>query len=544
MTERDDHRESDCAAACLRALAAPGRSLLHHAAIAQVAGQAGTVSMWAGMVLALRSSTGLTTCAIALIGGAVLRLGAYHYAEREAQRGAAAIAARIAASATPVVNPAAAAADPAGTAWRTMDLSRRIGEFQRRHLPARLAAAPSAATVLVVVLLTHWPAAILMLLATPIIPVNLYAIGLATRAAAAAELEATRDLSARLHDRFRGLHTLTALRAVAAERARIHSAALGLQCSAMTVLRRAVLAGSVLDTVITAAVAIIATYCGLVLLGYLRLPGTPALSFASALFVLVLAPLYFAPWRELAAGYHLRDSALAAVDELSRAATVPAHTAEAAGDRPAHPPSLSAREVEVRVLRGLDIEVPAGTSLALTGPSGSGKTTVLNLFAGLVIPESGRITVDGLPPHPGGCSWLGHRTAILTGTLADNLRLGTPNASAEDIHDALARVGLSELLERLPHGIETPIGAEGFGLSAGEGQRLALARALVRDAPLWLVDEPTAHLDAAAEAALLPVLTAAWSGRTVAVATHSPAVAALADSILDLETTSRPVRIS
>ncbi|WP_405494567.1 ATP-binding cassette domain-containing protein [Nocardia sp. NBC_00511] len=526
-------RGSDRTTALLGALAAPGQAALRRSAIARVFGLLGTVSMWGAVVTALTSDDSAQWLPV-LAGGALLRLCGYHYADRAARLGGAAIAAHVAESVTPVANPATAAADPAGTAWRMLDLGRRIGEFQRHHVPARLAAAPSAAAVLLVVAVTHWPAAVLLLLATPIIPANLWVLGLSTRAAAAAELEASRLLSARLHDRFRGLHTLTALHAIASERERIRSAAAGLQRSAMMVLRRAILAGTVLDAVVTIAVAVIATYCGLTLLGYLALTATPVLSFGAALFVLVLAPVYFAPWRDLATGYHLRDSALAATAELACAIAGSATSADTPISRSTHPPALSAHDVAVRALRGLDIEVRPGTILALTGPSGSGKTTILSLFAGLMTPDRGHVTIDDRPPLPGSCSWLGHQTAILAGSLADNVRLGSPEASTPQVRDALERAGLSALLNSLPHGIDTAVGADGAGLSTGEAQRLSLARALLRDAPLWLVDEPTAHLDAATEAALLPTLAAAWSGRTVVVATHSPAVAALADLTLDL----------
>ena len=130
---------------------------------------------------------------------------------------------------------------------------------------------------------------------------------------------------------------------------------------------------------------------------------------------------------------------------------------------------------------------------------------------------------------PGAASWIGQQTVILPGTVADNLRLGNADASPAALWDAAERAGLGTLLARLPTGLDAPIGERGWGVSTGEAQRVAIARALLRDAGLWLLDEPTAHLDAESEAALVDTLAEAVRGRTVLIATHSPTVAAIAD---------------
>ena len=182
--------------------------------------------------------------------------------------------------------------------------------------------------------------------------------------------------------------------------------------------------------------------------------------------------------------------------------------------------------------------VPAGTVVVVRGRSGAGKSTLLAVLAGLIQPASGLVQIDGRLPQPGAASWIGQQTVILPGTLADNLRLGNADASPAALRDAAERAGLGTLLARLPTGLDAPLGERGWGVSTGEAQRVAIARALLRDAGLWLLDEPTAHLDAESEAALVDTLAEAARGRTVFIATHSPKVAAIADQhweIVDTE---------
>ena len=175
---------------------------------------------------------------------------------------------------------------------------------------------------------------------------------------------------------------------------------------------------------------------------------------------------------------------------------------------------------------------------AVVGPSGVGKTTLLSLIAGLRQPTTGTVrwvTPTGAwSPQLGGCAWIGQQTVLLPGSIGDNVRIGRPTASQSEIEQAVAAAGLADVVARLPEGLDTLLGEGGSGVSTGEARRIAIARAFLSDAALWLLDEPTAHLDPDAEAHVIDALHRATQGRTVVVATHSAALARAADTVLSL----------
>jgi ATP-binding cassette subfamily C protein CydD len=138
------------------------------------------------------------------------------------------------------------------------------------------------------------------------------------------------------------------------------------------------------------------------------------------------------------------------------------------------------------------------------------------------------------PPHLGGCAWIGQQTVLLPGSISDNIRIGRPTASQAEVEHAVAAAGLCDVVARLPDGLNTMLGERGAGVSAGEARRIAIARAFLRDAALWVLDELTAHLDPDAEAQVIDALQGATRGRTVIVATHSAALARSADTVLTL----------
>jgi ATP-binding cassette subfamily C protein CydD len=310
--------------------------------------------------------------------------------------------------------------------------------------------------------------------------------------------------------------------------------------------------------VITCSIAICATYVGLVLLGYLHLPWTPGLGLVDGLLVLVLCPVYFAPLREHASGYHERDEALAAAAILTRSSPRAAAVSDVRlpavvpVDQPTRrlrsAPSIELDRLTVAfagaeraVLDDVTAVLPPGMIAVLAAPSGEGKTTLLRVVAGLQAATSGGVrlrdpaTGHSVAPRPGQASWIGQQTVLLAGTLAHNIALGAPSATITDIEQAASRAGLDALIIRLPGGLATEVGERGWGISAGEARRVALARALLRDAALWLLDEPTAHLDSGTERQLLDSILSAAAGRTVLMASHSSAVIDGADVIWRLD---------
>jgi ATP-binding cassette subfamily C protein CydD len=189
-------------------------------------------------------------------------------------------------------------------------------------------------------------------------------------------------------------------------------------------------------------------------------------------------------------------------------------------------------------LTGLDLEVAPGQIVALLGPSGAGKTTVLNLLLGLAPLSQGELTIDGarlsaLGAITGSIAWMGQVPTLMPGSIAANIGLARPGATAEEIAAVADKAGLGPLLSA--RGLGTLLDERGSGLSGGERQRIALARALLKPAAILLLDEPTAHVDAAAEDALIAAIARAARGRTTLIATHSARLASIADTIIRLE---------
>jgi ATP-binding cassette subfamily C protein CydD len=270
--------------------------------------------------------------------------------------------------------------------------------------------------------------------------------------------------------------------------------------------------------------------------------------------VLLICPMYFSPMRASAAAFHQRERAAVAAAALSRmteptlaAPAAPAVAGAAALSRPwqAEPIGVTLNALRYRYpgadldTISADVDIAAGTWTALTGASGSGKTTLLSLIAGLREPSGGRIewqsSMGGQTPVLGECVWIGQQTVLLEGSLRDNIRLGRLEATDREVRRAASAAGLDIVLDRLPHRLDTRLGEGGWGISTGEARRVAIARALLRGPQLWLLDEPTAHLDVDSERELIEAVGRAAEGCTVVVATHVPALTAVADRVLVID---------
>ena len=413
------------------------------------------------------------------------------------------------------------------------------GHFSR-FAPARLASALAPILIIAAVAVAT-PVAAGILLAT-LIPFGLV---MALAGGAAAEESrrqflALERLSGLFLDRVRALPVVLAFQAEGAVTRDLAVAADDLARRTIRVLRVAFLSSGALEFFAALSVALVAVYCGFNLLRLLPFPVPEQLDLKRAFFALALAPEVYAPLRRLAAAYHDRQAAEAAALTLAAlpapAPPPPAATFDAA-------PAIRFRAVtvaydETPVFDGFDLDVAPGEIVALLGPSGSGKTTLLNLLLGLAPLSGGEVLVgDRRLSHLGSIAasvaWAGQAPVILPGTLADNLALAHPSASRDDLEQAARAVGLAEVLDGRG-GLDTRLDERGAGLSGGERRRLGLARAMLKPAPILLLDEPTADLDAASEQALLPILRAAAKGRTTLITTHSEAVAALADRVVRL----------
>ncbi len=202
----------------------------------------------------------------------------------------------------------------------------------------------------------------------------------------------------------------------------------------------------------------------------------------------------------------------------------------------------------------VSLSIGAGETVALVGPSGAGKTTLLNVLLGFVEPGQGRVCVGGadlttadLDEWRSRIAWVPQRPHLYAGTVTENVRLARPDADDAAVRRALADAGALEFVDALPAGADTVLGEDGAGLSAGQRQRLALARAFLADRTVLLLDEPTASLDGATEADIVEAVRRLAAGRTVLLVVHRPALLALADRVVRLDAqeqarTSGPTR--
>jgi ATP-binding cassette subfamily C protein CydD len=264
---------------------------------------------------------------------------------------------------------------------------------------------------------------------------------------------------------------------------------------------------------------------------------------------LILAPEFYLPLKELGTHYHAKQEAIAAAerlmdlfDELDRA--------EIGGDQepPIGAPSIHLSNIGFSyaahlapVLQNLDLTLRSGECVALVGPSGVGKSSLLSVLAGFDRPQHGAVLVEGIPLSAlKRSSWMkrialvSQHTTLFPGSIRDNLLMARPEATDSQLEMACEQAALTGFIEQLPKGLDTPVGEAGLGFSGGQIQRLSLARAFLKDAPILLLDEPTASLDAENEQKVLESLRLLCRGRTTLLVTHRPASMAIADRVYRL----------
>lgn len=403
------------------------------------------------------------------------------------------------------------------------------------YLPALLLAAILTPATVLVIACYDRRAAVLVMITLPLIPVFMVLIGLATADRSAAALAAMTTLQARLLDLIAGIPTLRALgRATGPER-RIAELSDAQRRSTMATLRIAFLSALVLELLATLSVAVVAVSIGLRLV-------FGEMGLTAGLTVLLLVPDVYWPLRRIGVEFHAAqdgraaaEKAFALIDEPPRRA--PGSRTVAARSAVIDLASLSVAGRDGDAPAGLTALIEPGQVTVLTGANGAGKSTTLAAIAGLTEPSSGRITVAGVdiadldpPAWWAQLFWLPQRPALIAGTVAENLALFGDLADAEA---ACADAGFDDVLAQLPDGVHTALGRGGVGLSLGQRQRLGLARAMGSTAPVLLLDEPTAHLDAATEQRVLAALVRrARAGATVVVVGHRPPVLAAGDRVV------------
>jgi ATP-binding cassette subfamily C protein CydD len=411
--------------------------------------------------------------------------------------------------------------------------------YLTRYAPARMRVLLLPAAIILVTAFVSWAAALILVLAGPMIPIFMALIGLDARAASERQLAEIGSLGGYLLDRLQGLTTIRLFAAVERTAATIETRAAAIHDSTMGVLRIAFLSSAVLELFAALGVALVAVYIGFNLLGYFNF-GTwgGRLTLAEGLFVLLIAPEYFQPLRDFAAAYHDRAAALAASREVGRVLEYrgPAlvGTGGAATRSGRTPPAIALEGVSLRlgeqkapVLHDLWLSIGPGEHVALVGPSGSGKSMILGLMAGLIAASDGVVRCAGAPLSDATAdawrarlAWLSQRPSFVKGSVLSNLALGWSRPDPARLARAIRRAAAGDVIAKLPRGLSTAIGEWGQGVSGGEAHRLALARAALADADVVLADEPTEHLDDDTAAAVIHGLLAVARDRTLVVATH------------------------
>jgi len=419
--------------------------------------------------------------------------------------------------------------------------------------------------ILAAVALQSWVAALILMVAAPLIPLFMAIVGWRAKAASEEQMLQLGHMNAFLLDRLRGLSTLRALHAVELTGQRLRDHAEDLRTRTMRVLRIAFLSSAVLELFSALGVAMVAVYIGFHLLGTLNFGAWgDKLGLGQAMFVLLLAPAFFEPLRDLSAVWHDRAAGEAALQTLqsmqaqSMQIVGAQHAAEASPvdeqSWPGQPVSVSVSGLKVQApgsdssLAPLSLHIQAGEHVALWSPSGSGKSVLLAQIAGLLPVQQGRIEIDRQTLEAGSATqlrrrmaWLGQLPHVFAGSAARNIALGRSSVGPKQIAEATQLAALDEALEHRPG---ASLGEGGAGLSGGEVVRLALARMAAQTrAGLLLVDEPTAHLDPETAAQITQSLRHMARGRTMLVATHDAQLAAAMDRVIELPLL-RPTRES
>ena len=446
-----------------------------------------------------------------------------------------------------------------GPTWTSGERSGEIGgvligglesieEYVTQFLPARWLAMIVPVLVLLLVLVLDPPSVLVLLFTGPLLLLLLMVIGGRTKSVTEQRFVEMRTLSAFFLDILRGIATLKMFGRSREQIDNLRRISSRYGDATMVVLRTAFQTSLVLEWGATIAIALVAVEIGLRLL-----EGT--IPFERALAVLLITPEFFLPLRALAVRFHTGTAGRAAIKRTFEILDEPTPGADdPAAEGPAvsavtEPPTIIFSDIgftyparEAPALDGFTLELRPGESLALVGASGTGKSTVSSLLLRFIDPDRGVITVDGEPLGGLGraawrasVAWVPQRPHLFDGTVADNIRLARPEATDDEVTAAARSANATEFIERLPRGLETPVGEAGARLSGGQRQRLAIARAYLRDAPVLILDEATSHQDDVSERAIADALDRLVRSRTVLLIAHRLRLAQRAHRIAVLD---------
>lgn len=428
-----------------------------------------------------------------------------------------------------------------------LDMVDALEGFFARYIPSVITALVLPLAFGLVVIPVEWVAGLLLLITAPLIPLFMALVGWGAEAASRTHQRSMARLSGLFADRLRGIFTLRLFGRAEAEVRTVRVASQDLRHKTLDVLRIAFLSSAVLEFFAALGVAGVAVYIGLGYLGFLG-ESAASISLTAGMFCLFMAPEIYLPLRQMAANYHDRANARAAVAELEALfgelpsvenIGVMSQTVETVAAQPTQALSLAWQGVSVQAgqsgrtaIQSFTLTVKPKEHVALMGPSGAGKTTLLEAALGLRQLVAGKVLLDGAevsqdsPLGIGqGVVLIGQKPCFFPGTIAENLCMGKETLTQEQLWSALQQAQADTFVSSLPAGLDTPIATGGYGLSGGQLHRLSLARLFLADPGLILLDEPTAHLDAATRDAVMRAVIQFAQERTLVLVTHDLAAA-------------------
>ena len=433
-----------------------------------------------------------------------------------------------------LVGPATINQKPAGS-WASIMLEQveNLHNFYARFLPQQSLSAIVPVVILIAVFPFNWAAGLILMITAPLVPLFMIIVGIAAADNSQKNMDTLSRLSAQFLDRLRGLETLRLFNRTSEQTAHIENATEDFRETTMDVLKLAFLSSAVLEFFTSISIALMAVYFGFSYLGQIEFGTYNApLTLFTGFFCLILAPEFYQPLRDLGAYYHDRAAGIGAADAIvdfleSDYLTVHQNEKTISLESAVE---ISAENLVVLSTQGsaltkpLNFQIPANHNVALVGQSGAGKTSLMNVILGF-LPYEGSLKINGqelretnLADWRKHIAWVGQNPLLLQSTIEENLLLGDIQANNEEINQGLIRSQAKEFTDKL--GLYHEIKDGGLGVSVGQAQRLAIARALLRKGDLLLLDEPTASLDAQSENLVLHALNEASQHQTTLMITH------------------------
>ncbi|MEZ9710550.1 cysteine/glutathione ABC transporter permease/ATP-binding protein CydD [Vibrio breoganii] len=435
-------------------------------------------------------------------------------------------------------------------AWGTMLIEQveEMQDFFAKYLPQMALSALIPFMILVVVFPLNWVSGLIFLITAPLIPFFMALVGKKAADANRKNFKALQRLSGHFYDRLQAMTTIRLFDRARDEKEQLHAASEVFRERTMSVLKIAFLSSAVLEFFTSISIALTAVYFGFTFIGELNFGhyGTSVTLF-TGLFILILAPEFYQPLRDLGTFYHAKQQAIGAaesivdflnIEEPKQESNKQVITSEencviTASD-------LIVTSTEGKVLVGpVSFTLETGKKTALVGPSGAGKTSIMNALLGF-LPYQGSLTINGtelsevdLNSYRSMVSWVGQNPLLVHGTIAENLNLAEKTFSSQELQDKIKQAHADEFIDKL--GLDHAISDRSGGLSVGQAQRIALARALLQDGQFWLLDEPTASLDARSESLINESLQSALVNKTALMVTHQLSNLQQMDQILVLE---------